>query len=283
MPTLEEDATALEDRRRNIDRIDKTIVALLAERMRQGLAAGDLKRLRHKPARSPDREAQVLAHVRDAAAGPLSASSAERIFTLIIEETSAVQERSSAWVSKPRDVTNAAYQGVPGAFSEDAARVLLGVNAPLRPCSTLDDVFAALRNGEVNAAVVPIENTTAGAVPGAGELIAKHGVRIVDQYDALIAHAVIGVPGSTMAGLRRISSHPMALAQCERWLRAHPHIAPVHAFDTAGAVADVITRGSLEDAALGSQRAAEVYGGVVLQADVQDKADNFTRFVLVTK
>lgn len=87
-----EEVTSLEERRRNIDRIDQTIVALLAERMRQGLAVGDLKRKQQWPARSPDREAEVLARVRGAAAGPLTASSAERIFALIIEETTAVQE-----------------------------------------------------------------------------------------------------------------------------------------------------------------------------------------------
>lgn len=87
-----EEVIALEERRRNIDRIDRTIVALLAERMRQGLAVGDLKRQQRWPTRSPDREAEVLARVRGAVAGPLTPSSAERIFALIIEETSAVQE-----------------------------------------------------------------------------------------------------------------------------------------------------------------------------------------------
>ena len=86
-----EEVNALEERRRNIDRIDKTIVALLAERMRQGLAVGDLKRKQRWPTRSPEREAEVLAQVRGAVAGPLTATSAERIFALIIEETTAVQ------------------------------------------------------------------------------------------------------------------------------------------------------------------------------------------------
>ena len=84
--------TTLEEHRKHIDRIDRTIVALLSERMRLGLAVGDLKRERHWPTRSAEREAEVLAQVRRAAAGPLSALSAERIFALIIEETSAVQE-----------------------------------------------------------------------------------------------------------------------------------------------------------------------------------------------
>jgi prephenate dehydratase len=176
---------------------------------------------------------------------------------------------------------DAAYQGAPGAFSEDAAVAMLGPEAQLRPCPTLADVFAALAEGGANAAVVPIENTLAGAVPGAADMIATHAVHIVAEYAAPVAHAVIGVPGATLDGIRRVWSHPVALAQCERWFRDHPHIAPCPAFDTAGAVADVIGRGLTDDAAIGSRRAAEVYGGIVLQADVQDEADNFTRFVLI--
>lgn len=90
-----EEVVTLEERRRYIDRIDRTIVALLAERMRHGLAVGDLKRLHRWPTRSPDREADVLSRVRSAVAEPLSATSAERIFALIIEETTAVQEAAS--------------------------------------------------------------------------------------------------------------------------------------------------------------------------------------------
>ena len=175
----------------------------------------------------------------------------------------------------------AAYQGVPGAFSEDAARAMLGYGVGLHACETLADVFAALVKGTANAAVVPVENTIAGAVPGAADLIVAHRVHVVREHAIHIAHAVIGAPGSMLEGIRRVWSHPVALAQCEAWFRRHPHITPMPAFDTAGAVADVVRRGSREDAALGSRRAADVYGGVVLQADVQDRVENFTRFVLV--
>ena len=101
-----EEVNALEERRRNIDRIDKTIVALLAERMRQGLAVGDLKRKQRWPARSPEREAEVLARVRGAVAGPLTAMSAERIFALIIEETSAVQALSEETSAADDELSN---------------------------------------------------------------------------------------------------------------------------------------------------------------------------------
>lgn len=174
-----------------------------------------------------------------------------------------------------------AYQGAPGAFSEDAAFAMLGADAQLRPCPTLAEVFAVLSDGLANAAVVPIENTLAGAVPGAADLIATNPVHIVAEYAAPVAHAVIGVPGATLEGIRRVWSHPVALAQCEQWFRQHPHIAPCPAFDTAGAVAEVIGRGVVGEAAIGSRRAAEIYGGIVLQADVQDEVENLTRFVLI--
>ena len=174
-----------------------------------------------------------------------------------------------------------AYQGAPGAFSEDAAVAMLGPEVRLRPCPTLADVFDALGNGGANSAVIPIENTLAGAVPGAADMIAAHAVHIVAEYAAPVAHAVIGAPGAALEHVRRVWSHPMALAQCEQWFRAHPKIAACPAFDTAGAVSDVIGRGAVEDAAIGSRRAAEVYGGIVLEEDVQDEADNFTRFVLI--
>lgn len=176
---------------------------------------------------------------------------------------------------------DAAYQGAPGAFSEDAARAMLGPRKVLRPFPSLAGVFAALAEGAVQAAVLPMENSLAGAVPGVADLIAREPVRIVAERAHPIAHAIIGPRGATLESIDRVRSHPMALAQCEQWFRRHPHISPVPEFDTAGAVEQVIAGGALNEAAIAGRRAAAVYGGVVLEDDVQDEADNFTRFVLV--
>lgn len=183
----------------------------------------------------------------------------------------------------PPPAADAAYQGAPGAFSEDAAIAMLGRDSRLRPCATLADVMAALVLGAVDSAVVPIENSLAGAVPGAADLIARHPVQIAGEHVQPIAHAVIGVPGASIRKLRRVWSHPVALAQCERWFTAHPRIAPIPAFDTAGAAAEVIRRGAVDEAAIASRRAAEVYGGVVLADEVQDEPSNVTRFVLLRR
>jgi prephenate dehydratase len=183
-----------------------------------------------------------------------------------------------AHLGRPGDV---AYQGAPGAFSEDVARALLGDDAPLRPCDTLDRVFAALSGGEVAGAVVPIENTLAGPVPGCADLLDRHLVRIIAERVHHIAHALIAPPGVALSDVRRVLSHPVAISQCERFFHDHPEIAPVPVFDTAGAVGQVTSSGQRDAAAIAGRRAAALYGGVVLQDEIQDRPDNFTRFLLI--
>lgn len=180
------------------------------------------------------------------------------------------------------DATQAAdgaFQGAPGAFSEAAARRLLGESATLLPCATLDAVFAAVGGGRARSAVVPIENTLAGPVPGCADLIGRHDVHIVDECVERIAHALIAGSTRSMDGIRRAYSHPVALAQCEGFFRRHPHIQPVPAFDTAGALVEVIERGRADEAAIAGPRAAASYGGAVLADEIQDSPDNFTRFL----
>jgi prephenate dehydratase len=178
---------------------------------------------------------------------------------------------------------DAAYQGARGAFSEDAARALLGPHVSLVPCRTLVDVFAALAAGRVDAVVVPISNSIVGPVPEAAELIARHHVRTMATHDQPIDQAVVGVPGASVPRLAQVWSHPVALAQCRRWLSRHPHVTASAAFDTAGAVEAIIAHGDPAVAALAARRAAEGYGGVVLEECIQDHSGNHTRFLLLER
>jgi prephenate dehydratase len=182
-----------------------------------------------------------------------------------------------------RVTADAAYQGARGAFSEEAARALLGPSAGLLPCRTLADVFDALVEGRVRLAVVPVTNSIVGPVPDAAELIARHRVQIRKAHLQPIDQTVIGPPGATLARIRRVWSHPVALAQCTQWFARHPHAEACATFDTAGAVEAVVMQGDCAEVAIASRRAAEVYGGVVLAERVQDHPDNFTRFVLVSR
>jgi len=176
-----------------------------------------------------------------------------------------------------------AYQGAPGAFSEDAARELAGGDALLHPRNTLEDVFEALTFGVAEFAVIPVENSLAGPVPRAAELIRRHGMSVMAEHSLRIAHSLIGCPGATIEGIREAASHPVALAQCRQFLAERPAIRGVEAFDTAGAVALMVAAGDPARAAIASSRAAALYNGEILLSEIQDRRDNFTRFVVLAK
>ena len=179
-------------------------------------------------------------------------------------------------------VYDAAYQGTRGSNSEDACIDLLSPAANLLPRTTLDDVFKAVMRGEARSAVVPVENTLAGTVPGLYDLLFQNDVKIIGETVRHILFAVIAPPGVALADVRKALSHPVALAQCETFFRQHPQIQPVPVYDTAGAVEIVMREGSRDSAAVATRRAATVYGGEVLAEAIQDHMENYTRFLLIT-
>jgi prephenate dehydratase len=176
----------------------------------------------------------------------------------------------------------AAYQGAPGAYSESAAWALLGADAPLLPCVTLRDVFDAVTSGRAGRAVVPVENTLAGAVPDAAELLVAHDVAVIGETIVQIDHVLAASPRLRLGDVRCVLSHPVALAQCTGFFREHPEIAAVPVFDTAGAVPLALAADDNATAAIASRRAADLHGAQILAERFQDHAENWTRFLLLT-
>ncbi|MGC2390027.1 MAG: prephenate dehydratase [Candidatus Acidiferrum sp.] len=174
-----------------------------------------------------------------------------------------------------------AFQGEPGAFSEEAAVQLLGETITTVPRPTFDAAFRAISEGLADALLAPVENTLAGPVVRVYDLLLESALTITAETILPIEHHLIGCPGATLDGLRSVASHPMALAQCERFFAAHPHLKRVPAEDTAGSVREAIDRGDQSRAGIAGRRAAEHYGGVILLASIQDNAENFTRFFLL--
>lgn len=175
-----------------------------------------------------------------------------------------------------------AYQGVPGAFGEAAARELVP-GADLLACSRFEDLFDAVSSGRARWGAVPIENTLAGSVHACYDLLAKHAVTAAGEAVLRIAHALIAPPGVALENVRRALSHPMALLQCEEFFRKNPGIEAVAVQNTAAAAKEVISGGRGDTAAIASLRAAEVYGGVVLAEHLEDDPMNFTRFLLIAR
>jgi prephenate dehydratase len=174
-----------------------------------------------------------------------------------------------------------AFQGEPGAFSEAAVIQLLGEGIMTVPRATFDAAFRAVGEGAADALLAPVENTLAGPVVRVYDLLLQSQLMIVAETILPIEHHLIGCPGATLQGIRSVASHPMALAQCERFFSTHPDLKRVPAEDTAGSVREVLARADKSCAAIAGRRAAGHYRGLILAESIQDNAENFTRFVLL--
>jgi prephenate dehydratase len=175
-----------------------------------------------------------------------------------------------------------AYQGEPGAYSE-AAALRFKPDVDLKPCETFEDVFAAVAGGKATHGILPIENSIGGSIHHNYDLLVEHELPIVAEVEYRIVHHLLAHAGSRIEAVRRIYSHPQALAQCEHFLRTLPDREVVATYDTAGS-AKMIKDGDLHDAAaIASERAAEVFGLSILQSGIQDYDDNITRFLIVAK
>jgi arogenate/prephenate dehydratase len=173
-----------------------------------------------------------------------------------------------------------AYQGEPGAFSEAAAHHVQA-EAQLQPCKSFEDVFAAVNDGHADYGVLPIENSIGGSIHRNFDLLVEHHLPIVGEVEMPVVHHLLALPGRSMEQVRRIYSHPHALAQCDRFLRTLSGVEIIATYDTAGS-AKMIAEQQLNDAAaIASARAAEVFGLVPLKSSVQDYESNTTRFLIV--
>ncbi len=175
-----------------------------------------------------------------------------------------------------------AIQGEPGAFSHEAA-LKLDAEASICPYSLSADVFAALSNGDVDAAVVPIENSLAGSVSEHFDLLLTHDVTVERETLLRIRHNLIALESAVLDDIDRVFSHPVALAQCRRFLAAHAGMEPFAFYDTAGSVKQLVALRDRHAAAIASKAAAHFYGATILAAGIEDNPENFTRFFLVRR
>jgi len=176
-----------------------------------------------------------------------------------------------------------AFQGEPGAFSEEAAVRLLGEDVVTLPQQTFDAGFACIAEGGADALLVPIENTLAGSVLRVYDLLLESNLSIAAETILPVELHLIACPGATLATIRSIESHPMALAQCERLFAEHPAWSRLAVDDTAGSARCVVQSGDPSRAAIAGRRAAARHGGIILTHNIQDHAANFTRFLLLTE
>ena len=177
----------------------------------------------------------------------------------------------------------AAFQGEPGAFSQEALEKLLGKRAEAVPCQRFEDVFLMLKEKRVSGAVIPIENTLAGSVHENYDHLLHFDFQICGETNVRINHNLIAAPGVRFRDLRQVYSHPVALNQCLKFFARYPAIERVPFYDTAGSVKTILQEKRSDAAAIASAVAAEIYGGHILRRSLEDERRNFTRFFLLRR
>ncbi|MBI4520124.1 MAG: prephenate dehydratase [Gemmatimonadetes bacterium] len=195
----------------------------------------------------------------------------------------AASERQSPGPEAAGSGPRVAFQGELGAFSEEAVVRFFGDAAVPVPSRQFRDVGRAVTEGSVDFGLLPIENTLVGSVVQSYDVLAAEELAVIGEVIVPIHHCVLGLPGTTLEGLNRILSHPVALAQCARFLEGRPHVDAVAVYDTAGAAQEVAKQGDKRVAAIAGHAAAARYGLTVLAENVEDRPDNQTRFLVVAR
>jgi len=176
-----------------------------------------------------------------------------------------------------------AIQGERGAFSHQAAIAALGPEIEVLTRATFDELFDSVVEGKADRALVPIENSLHGSIHENFDRLKSRPLHIVGETQLRIRQCLIGRPGTSVAMIRRVASHPVALAQCRRFFAERPNVEAVTAYDTAGAVQDLMKGGLTTQGAIASRLAAEIYGGQVLLDGIEDDPENYTRFLLLAR
>lgn len=281
-----------ENPRAAIDRIDDELLRLMNERAQFALKVGEAKRRDDTSLCDSRREREVLTRLVEHNQGPLDDKSINSIFQRIIDECLQVQIRAlQPSAAKTIDdgerfsmlgaEARVAFQGERGAFSEEAAIGLIGERCKPVSRATFDSLFTAIDEDDADYVLVPLENSLVGSVDRCYDLLLESSLNIVAEIVWPISHFLIGCQGASLETIETVESHPVALAQCQRFFAAHPNLNRVATDDTAGSVRRVVESGDTTRAAIAGMCAGNVYGGIVLQKHLEDDNENYTRFVLL--
>jgi len=279
----------IDDWRTEINALDRELLRLLNQRARLALKVGESKAAAGAQLCDHTREREVIERMSEANEGPLDERAIVELFRAIIHESRRIQTHAAELATRPkpepvlaRAGVRVAFQGSPGAFSEEAAVKLLGDGITLVPRPTFESLFQAIDDQSADYILAPVENSLAGFVHASFDLLLDSKLNIIGEVIIPISHCLIGCPGSSFETITAVESHPVALDQCRRFLAANPQIQRIAAEDTAGSVARVISLGDPTRAAIAGHRAAEKYGGVILREHLEDSSENYTRFLLLS-
>jgi len=262
---------SMEELRKKIDEIDARIVELIGERIKTAGEIGHGKKKQNKVIEDRKRELRVLENVRGIARDKnISQVDMENIYQQIMDACKRIQGIAVA------------FQGKIGAYSEEAAIRFFGASTQSQPYETLEEVFKAVENGKVPFGVVPIESSLEGSITRVYDLLLESPLMVCGEINLRISHCLIAPARVGLDAIRRVYSHPQALAQCRTFLK-HLDCELIQASDTAGSVRMIKDLGFSDSAAVASARTAEIYGMKIIAREIEDNPNNFTRFFILAK
>ncbi len=283
----------LQSLRRDIDAIDRELVELFRRRMNVTARVGAYKRERGIPVLDQERERQVLRNKGELAGEELRPAVVTLFQTVMAlsrrqQRDMLGQGADNRWREardaqrQPIPAPRVAYQGEPGAYSEQAALDFFGGSVRAAGLEQFEDCFLALREGRADYAVLPIENSSTGAIRQIYDLLTQYECYMVGETTVKVEHCLMALPGASLESITHVYSHEQGLFQCERYLNAHHGWKQVPQADTAGSAKMVADSGDLTKAAICSARAAELYGLEILARGINHNTQNTTRFVVVS-
>jgi prephenate dehydratase/chorismate mutase len=287
------DEGKIDNPRAEIDEIDGEILRLLNQRAKIALRVGAAKTSVDTSLCDPRRENEVLKRLKQQNQGPFESQNIANIFQRIIDESLHLQQKTFQTSAEKADEfkedfadlakkSRIAFQGEHGSFSEEAVWRILGEDVQTVPRQTFEDLYRAIDEQKADYILSPLENSLIGSVHRCYDLLLNSSLNIIAEIVLPISHFLVACKDTEFENIKTIESHPVALAQCERFFAAHPDLKGVAADDTAGSVKKVVESGDKTRAAIGGRRTAEIYGGKILREHIEDDAENYTRFALLS-
>lgn len=280
---------SLEDYRKEIDSIDRELISLFEKRMNVAIKVGEYKKERNLPVFNAKREEEVIEKNIHLLHNKKYNDITRDFFEKIMELSRSLQA-DLMYNNKDIYKTNVleegikiGYQGVEGSFSEEALRKYFNSYDSIKNYEEFNDVFVALKNNEIQYAILPIENSYTGAITDVYDLLVKYNFYIVGEECIKINQHLMGMAGANIDEIEEIYSHPQGFAQSKEFLSRYNNVKLIPYHNTAISAKLVSDLKDNKKAAIGSKRAADIYNLSILKENINDKKDNHTKFIIIGK
>ncbi len=275
----------IDDLRNEIDKIDAELVALYEKRMGIVSQVAEYKRKNNISILNQSREEEVIKKNLELVKNKKLSPEIEEFFRAVMNISKEYQNKVLSTVPSQEEEKKltVGFYGVAGSFSEQAAAEYFGDKVDSKAINEFEDIFLDLKNGEIDYGVIPIENSSTGAISEVYDLLYKYDFYIVGEKYLKISQNLMGVKGAKLNDIKEVYSHPQGLEQSREFLKGYKHWKLVPYQSTAKCAELVKLKGDKTLAAIGSLKAAEIYGLEVLQHNVNSNATNTTRFVVIGK